>query len=151
MGTIRKLWLGLAALLTGSFAVLLWVGSVVHRQAPSLPTTVVTSEGQTLYTKADLELGPEVWQSIGGQQLGSIWGHGALLAPDWSADWMHSEATTMLELRAHDEDVASFTSLSADRQAALKARIAPELATCVFMLGIARTHHPLGSLHGWRA
>ncbi len=127
MTTTRKLWLGLAALLTVSFAVLLWVGNVIHQQAPPLPTAVVTSDGQTLYTKADMELGREVWQSIGGQQLGSIWGHGALLAPDWSADWLHREATTMLELLAHDGGAASFASLDAEHQAALKARILPEL------------------------
>ena len=127
MSTTRKLWLGLAALLIASFAVLLWVGNVIHQQAPPLPTAVVTRDGQTLYTKADMELGREVWQSIGGQQLGSIWGHGALLAPDWSADWLHREATAMLELLARDEGAASFAALDAEHQAALKARILPEL------------------------
>ena len=127
MSTTRKLWLGLAALLISSFAVLLWVGDVVHQQAPPLPSAVVTSGGQTLYTRADLEEGRQVWQSIGGQQLGSIWGHGALLAPDWSADWLHREAMAMLELLARDEGAASFASLDAEHQAALKARIQPEL------------------------
>ncbi|MDW2982020.1 nitric-oxide reductase large subunit [Rhodanobacter sp. KK11] len=129
MSTTRKLWLGLATLLVASFAVLLWVGSVVHQQAPPLPAAVVTGNGQTLYTRADLDQGRQVWQSIGGQQLGSIWGHGALLAPDWSADWLHREAATMLELLARDEGAASFESLDAERQAALKARIQPELRT----------------------
>jgi len=127
MSTTRKLWLGLAALLIASFGVLLWVGSVVHQQAPPLPAAVVTSDGQTLYTRADLDEGRQVWQSIGGQQLGSIWGHGALLAPDWSADWLHRESQAMLELLARDEGAASFASLDAERQAALKARIQPEL------------------------
>ncbi len=127
MSTTRKLWLGLAALLISSFAVLLWVGDVVHQEAPPLPAAVVTSEGQTLYTRADLQEGRQVWQSIGGQQLGSIWGHGALLAPDWSADWLHREAMAMLELLARDEGAASFASLDAAQQAALKARIQPEL------------------------
>ncbi|MGB5940960.1 MAG: nitric-oxide reductase large subunit [Rhodanobacter sp.] len=129
MSTTRKLWLGLATLLVASFAVLLWVGSVVHQQAPPLPAAVVTGNGQTLYTRADLDQGRQVWQSIGGQQLGSIWGHGALLAPDWSADWLHREAAAMLELLARDEGAASFESLDAERQAALKARIQPELRT----------------------
>ena len=60
MSTTRKLWLGLAALLIVSFSVLLWVGYEVHQQAPPLPTAVVTSDGQTLYTKADMELGRQV-------------------------------------------------------------------------------------------
>ena len=126
MSTARKLWLGLAALLLASFAVLLWVGKEVHQQAPPLPAAVVTTDGHTLYTRADIERGRQVWQRIGGQQLGSIWGHGALVAPDWSADWLHREATTMLELLARDEGAGSFDALDAGRQAALKARVAAE-------------------------
>ncbi|MEI7037924.1 nitric-oxide reductase large subunit [Fulvimonas yonginensis] len=129
MSTTRKLWLGLAALLLASFSLLLWVGKEVHQQAPPLPTAVLTADGQTLYTRADIEQGRQVWQSIGGQQLGSIWGHGALVAPDWSADWLHREATTMLELLARDQGVASFADLDADRQAAAKARVAREERT----------------------
>ncbi|HET7557470.1 MAG TPA: nitric-oxide reductase large subunit [Rhodanobacteraceae bacterium] len=126
MSTTRKLWLGLAVLLLASFSALLWVGKEVHQQEPPLPAAVVTTAGQTLYTKADIELGRQVWQSIGGQQLGSIWGHGALVAPDWSADWLHREASAMLELLARDEGAASVASLDAGHQAALKARVQSE-------------------------
>ncbi|MBU6247511.1 MAG: nitric-oxide reductase large subunit [Xanthomonadaceae bacterium] len=126
MTTTRKLWLGLAVLLLASFSVLLWVGKEVHQQAPPLPDAVVTTLGTTLYTHADIDQGREVWQSIGGQQLGSIWGHGALVAPDWSADWLHREADAMLELLARDEGAPSFASLDAERQAALKARVKAE-------------------------
>ncbi len=126
MTTTRKLWLGLAVLLLASFSVLLWVGKEVHQQAPPLPDAVVTTGGATLYTRADIEQGREVWQSIGGQQLGSIWGHGALVAPDWSADWLHREADAMLELLARDEGAPSFAALDAERQAALKARVQAE-------------------------
>ncbi|MCP1372673.1 nitric-oxide reductase large subunit [Dyella lutea] len=126
MTTTRKLWLGLAVLLLASFSVLLWVGKEVHQQAPPLPDAVVTTQGATLYTRADIELGREVWQSIGGQQLGSIWGHGALVAPDWSADWLHREADAMLELLARDEGAPSFAALDVERQAALKARVQAE-------------------------
>ena len=126
MSTTRKLWLGLAMLLLASFSVLLWVGKEVHQQAPPLPDAVVTPSGATLYTRADIDQGREVWQSIGGQQLGSIWGHGALVAPDWSADWLHREADAMLELLARDEGAPSFASLDVERQAALKARVQAE-------------------------
>jgi nitric oxide reductase large subunit len=29
---------------------------------------------------------------------GSIWGHGGYLAPDWSADWLHREALSLLNI-----------------------------------------------------
>ena len=89
MGNTRKLWLGLATLLVVSFGVLLWAGTEIFRAAPPVPERVVSDSGQVLYTKADIEKGRQVWQSIGGQQLGSIWGHGGYVAPDWSADWLH--------------------------------------------------------------
>jgi nitric oxide reductase subunit B len=60
---------------------------------------VKSISGETLYTRADIETGQNVWQSIGGMQQGSIWGHGSYLAPDWSADWLHRESKTLLALR----------------------------------------------------
>lgn len=33
-------------------------------------------------------------------QQGSIWGHDGYLAPDWSADWLHREATFLLQVIA---------------------------------------------------
>ncbi|MBN8947781.1 MAG: nitric-oxide reductase large subunit [Rhodanobacter sp.] len=129
MSSTRKLWLGLAALLIASFGVLLWVGDQVHQYAPPLPQAVVTSGNETLFTGDDIELGKQVWQRIGGQQLGSIWGHGALLAPDWSADWLHREGVAMLELLARDEGAGSYAELDAPQQAALRSRVQRELRT----------------------
>ncbi len=97
MTATRKLWLFLVGLLLASFTVLLWVGGEIHRVMPPIPASVVTADGQTLYTRADIEQGRQVWQSIGGHQLGSIWGHGSYVAPDWSADWLHREAIEWLE------------------------------------------------------
>jgi nitric oxide reductase subunit B len=127
--TTRRLWLGLAALLIAGFGVLLWMGGEIHRQAPPLPERVVAADGATLYTRADIERGRQVWQSIGGHQLGSIWGHGALVAPDWSADWLHREAVAMLELRARAEHGVDYEALDAPAQAALQAVVRPELRT----------------------
>jgi hypothetical protein len=68
--------------------------------APPMPEAVVARDGRVVFARDDIERGRQVWQSIGGQQLGSIWGHGALVAPDWSADWLHREAMALVGLRA---------------------------------------------------
>jgi nitric oxide reductase subunit B len=34
-------------------------------------------------------------RSLGGQEIGSIWGHGAYVAPDWSADWLHDDMDSL--------------------------------------------------------
>ena len=31
------------------------------------------------------------------RKLRTIWGHGAYVAPDWTADWLHREAVLILD------------------------------------------------------
>ena len=129
----RKLWLGLAALLVVSFSVLLWAGTEIFRAAPPIPERVVAVDGSVVYTRADIEQGRQVWQSIGGMQLGSIWGHGSYVAPDWSADWLHREAVAVLDGWAgRDFGVASYALLNAEQQGALRARLQPLMRTNTF-------------------
>ncbi len=123
MTQTRRLWLGLSALLVVSFSVLLWAGSEIFRVAPPMPERVVTDQGAVLYTRADIERGRQVWQSIGGMQLGSIWGHGGYVAPDWSADWLHREAMAMLDQWAQAEGAAGYTQLDPEAQARLRGRL----------------------------
>ncbi|MDI9239955.1 nitric-oxide reductase large subunit [Lysobacter sp. LF1] len=124
MNSTRKLWVGLATLLIASFAVLLWVGSEIHRQQPPMPEQVTGPNGEVVFTRKDIETGRQVWQSIGGQQLGSIWGHGGYVAPDWSADWLHREAEAVMDVWAHREAGAdSYKKLDASVQAAYQARV----------------------------
>lgn len=127
MSVNRRLWSGLGALLLVSFAVLLWVGGEIHRVMPPIPSAVVTPDGETIYTRADIEKGRQVWQSIGGQQLGSIWGHGSYVAPDWTADWLHREAAAWLDIVAKRETSHTYTELSEDAQAAFAARVRPQM------------------------
>jgi nitric oxide reductase subunit B len=127
MSTTRRLWIALGLLLGVTFTVLLGMGREIHRSAPPLPDKVVTTAGQTLFTHADLETGRQVWQSFGGQQLGSVWGHGALVAPDWSADWLHREAVALLDLWARRDHGSAFADLGEPEQDALKARLRGEL------------------------
>src|SRR4029079_7552226 len=125
----RKLWLGLAALLIASFSVLLWAGGEIFRAAPPMPEKVLSEDGTVVYTRADIETGRQVWQSIGGMQLGSIWGHGGYVAPDWSADWLHREAMQLRDAWAREEDAPSYAALPAERQAALKGRLQQVMRT----------------------
>jgi nitric oxide reductase subunit B len=127
MNPTRRLWISLAALLVASFSVLLWVGGEIHRVMPPMPESVVTAEGRTVYTRAQIERGRQVWQSIGGHQLGSIWGHGSYVAPDWSADWLHREAVAWLDLLARREHGRSFAELPPEQRAALQAYLQPRI------------------------
>src|SRR5688572_28535403 len=127
MNANRRLWVGLGVLLAVSFSVLLWVGTEIHRVMPPIPAQVVSERGDTLYTRADIETGRQVWQSIGGHQLGSIWGHGSYVAPDWTADWLHREAIGILDRDAQRLHGVHFDALGADQRAAAVARLAPAI------------------------
>ena len=87
MQTRRFHWIALAFVVGGAFLLLGFFGREVYRQAPPIPGRIVSTSGAELATRDQILDGQQVWQSAGGQQLGSIWGHGAYQAPDWSADW----------------------------------------------------------------
>ncbi len=129
MSITKRLWLGLGALLAASFAVMLWLGVDLIHSKPPIPDRVVAANGQVLYTKDDIQKGQQVWQSIGGQQLGSVWGHGALVAPDWSADWLHRETVAMLELQARADTGQSYDSMDETDKAKTQASVKPQMRT----------------------
>ena len=123
MSTTTRLWIGLGALLAGAFAVLLFMGNDMFRQAPPLPERVVSDSGETIYTAQDLQTGRQVWQSMGGMQVGSIWGHGALIAPDWSADWLHRESVALADIWTQRERGQNYSDLTPEQQGALQLRL----------------------------
>jgi nitric oxide reductase subunit B len=123
----RRLWFGFIFVMVGSFSVLGYFGREIYRQAPPIPERVVTEGGKVLFTAQDISDGQNVWQSTGGQELGSIWGHGSYVAPDWSADWLHREATFMVGYWARAEHGVGFEELDKERQAALTARLQIDL------------------------
>ena len=89
MGNYRKLWFTLIGVLIVTFSLLGYYGAEVYRTAPPIPAKITTAGGEVLYTHDSILDGQTAWQSVGGMQLGSIWGHGAYQAPDWTADWLH--------------------------------------------------------------
>ena len=94
--TAKKLWYALATVILVSFGVLGFFGVEIFHTMPPFPEKVVTTDGEVLFEGQDIKDGQNVWQSIGGQTVGSIWGHGAYIAPDWNADYLHRESEVML-------------------------------------------------------
>jgi nitric oxide reductase subunit B len=118
-----RLWVGLAVVIVTSFAVLGYFGGEIYRQAPPVPARVVMADGVVVFTGQEIRDGQNVWQSLGGQEVGSIWGHGAYVAPDWSADWLHREATWLLDhwaVAAHNRPYAQLDEVA---QAVLRSRL----------------------------
>jgi nitric oxide reductase subunit B len=124
----KRYWIALAIVIFGSFAVLGIVGRKMISQAPPIPD-VYSADGQLLFTAASITDGQGVWQSIGGQEIGTVWGHGAYVAPDWSADWLHRESGILLDRWAQQGGAKNFDALNSDQQAVLKARLVRAIRT----------------------
>src|SRR6188472_4279661 len=111
-------WLGLIFVL--SFGALGYLGWQIYLTAPPIPRSVATTDGEVLFTGEQIQLGQQAWMAAGGQQLGTVWGHGSYVAPDWSADWLHREATALQAIRT--EQQRQVAPLSDADKAAVDAR-----------------------------
>src|SRR5487761_1732360 len=124
----KRYWVALAIVIIASFAVLGGVGRKMISEAPPIPD-VYTTDGQLLFAGSSITDGQGVWQSIGGQEIGTVWGHGAYVAPDWSADWLHRESEILLNTWAVRAGARNFAALGLDQQAVFKARLIREMRT----------------------
>ena len=113
--TAKKLWYALATVILVSFGVLGFFGVEIFHTMPPFPEKVVTTDGEVLFEGQDIKDGQNVWQSIGGQTVGSIWGHGAYIAPDWNADYLHRESEVMLRKLAERDGLDYKTLSEADK------------------------------------
>lgn len=127
MHATRKLWTWLGLICALSFAVLGWVGAEIYLAAPPIPKQIISADGTQLFGEGEVDRGQQAWLSAGGQQLGTVWGHGSYVAPDWSADWLHREAVALRELWAQRDFTAHFEDLSKSNQAYLNAKLKEEM------------------------
>ncbi len=120
---MRRLWILFVLVMVFSFLVLGWIGTRIYQEAPPIAEQVVTSEGTIVVDNGQISAGQNVWQSLGGMEVGSIWGHGSYVAPDWTADWLHREAIYILDRWANSDFGAEFEALDEERQAQLIGRL----------------------------
>src|SRR4051812_18210808 len=132
---MRRVWWTLAVVVILSFSVLGFVGSRIYQLAPPIPDRVVARDGTVIFGPGDLAAGQDVWRSFGGMEVGSIWGHGAYVAPDWTADWLHRELVTVLDGWARAEHGVAYDQLSAGEAAALRDRLTHEYRANTYAAG----------------
>jgi nitric oxide reductase subunit B len=80
------------------FAVLGWVARRAYSNAPPIPEFVRSPSGEIVFTGADIRAGQQVFLKHGLMENGTIWGHGAYMGQDFSAQYLHT-----LTLRAQRE------------------------------------------------
>jgi nitric oxide reductase subunit B len=90
---ISKWWIQAAILVfLFGFFVLGMLAYKTYTGEPPIPRKVVDPSGNPLFTGDDIIKGQEVFLRNGLMEYGSIFGHGAYLGPDYTADYLHRSA-----------------------------------------------------------
>jgi nitric oxide reductase subunit B len=126
MKSNNGLWRLLGLIFVLSFGALGYLGWQIYQEMPPIPKAVVTEQGEVVFTGEQIQDGQKAWRSAGGQQLGSVWGHGSYVAPDWSADWLHRELLALQAIREQQYKRSQPTLTTADR-AAIGAELKEEM------------------------
>jgi nitric oxide reductase subunit B len=121
---MKKYWIAFVCVVLFSFGVLGFTGVRIYQTAPPIPERVVTTAGREVIGAGEIAAGQNVWQAAGGMEMGSIWGHGSYVAPDWTADYLHRQSLLVLDRWAVSEWGSPYEQLSGEQQAALRARLA---------------------------
>jgi nitric oxide reductase subunit B len=111
------------------FAGLLAITELAYRNAPPIPGRVVDPNGTIVITGDDIGNGQAVFLRYGLMDNGTIWGHGAYLGPDYSAEALHrigDDTAAALAQQQYGKPVADLTPMQA---AALRAEVAVTLKT----------------------
>ncbi len=126
---MKKLWIAFGCVIGFSFLILCWIGTRIYQEMPPIPNEFITTDGQVIIAPDEISAGQNVWQSLGGMEVGSVWGHGSYVAPDWTADWLHREAVFILEHWSQKDFNTEFSKLNNEQQAQLTARLTKLLRT----------------------
>jgi nitric oxide reductase subunit B len=90
---IPTLWLQVAILtFIFGFAVLALLARLIAVEHPPIPARVVDEHGALLFSGDDVMAGQQLFQRYGLMEFGSIFGHGAYLGPDFTAEYLHEAA-----------------------------------------------------------
>lgn len=93
---ISRLWLqGLILTFLFGFAVLGYLAIRVYQDHAPVPGKVVSETGPLILTSEDILLGQQAFLTYGLMEYGSVYGHGAYLGPDFTADYLHRQALEM--------------------------------------------------------
>lgn len=72
------------------FTILIWLAVRTYEDAPPIPDRAVDPAGTVLFTGQDIRAGQQVFLKYGLMENGTVWGHGAYLGPDFSAQYLHT-------------------------------------------------------------
>lgn len=126
------------------FSVLSYLTVLTYRDAPPIPQSVVDEAGNVVIRGADIQQGQEVFFKYALMEHGTLWGHGAYLGPDYSAEYLHrlaeisGESSALIKYGRPKDQLKpeELALINAETAAALKQnRYNPKTRTLVFIAG----------------
>jgi nitric oxide reductase subunit B len=111
------------------FAALLLITRLAYRNAPPVPEQILAPDGTVLFTGDDIRDGQAIFLKYGLMDNGTIWGHGAYLGPDFSAEALHRMDMQTREAIAQQGYKKPWRELDALEQSAVQGETAAVLKT----------------------
>ena len=93
------------------FAGLIFLSVKVYDNAPPIPARAITPDGEVVFTAEDVADGQAVFLKYGLMNNGSIWGHGGMLGPDFSAQTLHNIGLFLAERIAQERFGRAYANL----------------------------------------
>ncbi|KTD20810.1 nitric oxide reductase subunit B [Legionella lansingensis] len=145
-------WWRRAVLITMAigFSILLLLTTKVYQDAPPIPEKVMNPQGNVLFGKKNIMAGQAVFLKYGLMDNGSVWGHGAYLGPDFSANYLHNLTQTMDKTISEKQYQRAFDQLNEEEQtivrsltrsALKKNRYDPQTGRLIYTEGEAVSYH----------
>ncbi len=95
---VSPLWLQISILtFVFGFGVLGFLAAYIYAKRPPVPERVLRSDRTVLFTGQDIMAGQHLFEKYGLMQFGTLFGHGAYLGPDFTAEYLHRAASASVD------------------------------------------------------
>ena len=109
------------------FSVLTVVTVQTYTNAPPIPKRVIDESGATLFLGEEIERGQEVFLKHALMEHGTLWGHGAYLGPDYTAEHLHRQVGLLRDAAATRLSGVPFDALPPQAQGQVADAVRSEL------------------------
>ena len=118
---------GVILVLIFGFTILSVVTVLTYSNAPPIPRKVVDESGDILFTRENIEAGQGVFLKYDLMELGTLWGHGAYLGPDFTAEYLHQEAEITQDAIAAIQFSTTYAKLTPEQKSSTDQAVKQEL------------------------
>ncbi|CAG0952093.1 nitric oxide reductase subunit B [Burkholderiales bacterium] len=111
------------------FSALILLSVKAYDNAPPIPAKAALPGGEIVFTVDDVSAGQAVFLKYGLMNNGTIWGHGGMLGPDFSARTLHNLGVFRAERIAVERFNATYASLDREQKGTVDGEVAVAFKT----------------------